>query len=141
MEITILGFKMRVELIVLCILIGWFICVNLFCTCAGGVKESFALIGSAIDYQMGDGVKSSWENKETHDSDDYTTGLYKSLEGNVGGEVPLPDSEMVMFDKNKFAPECCPSVYSGSTGCVCVSPEQMKYLNQRGGNRTLTSEY
>jgi len=141
MELTIMGFKMRVEIIVLCILLGGFIGVNLFCTCAGGVKESFELIGSALDYTMGDGIKTSWENKKTHDSGDYTSSLYKTLEGNVGGEVPLPETEMIMFSKNKFAPECCPSVYSSSTGCVCASPEQMKYLNQRGGNRTLTSEY
>lgn len=139
MEITILGFKMRLELIILCMLLGGFISLNLFCTCAGGVKESFQLIGSSLDYTMGEGVKSSWENKTS--SEDYSNGLYSSLEGNVGGEVPLPESELILFNQNKFAPECCPSVYSNSTGCVCATPEQMKYLNTRGGNRTLTTEY
>jgi hypothetical protein len=58
-----------------------------------------------------------------------------------GGPIPLPEGELLFFDSTKFSPDCCPSVYSNADGCVCASPEQMKYLNERGGNRTLTSEY
>jgi hypothetical protein len=139
MEINIMGYKMRLELIILSMLIGGFIGMNMFCSCMGGVKETFTLLGAELDYQMGDGVKSSWEKKTS--TEDYSSGIYQSLENNTGGAVPLPDSEMIMFAENKYAPECCPSVYSNSSGCVCATPEQMKYLNQRGGNRTLTSEY
>ena len=39
----------------------------------------------------------------------------------------------------KFTPECCPSTYSSSTGCACLNPQQINYLNQRGGNRTCSS--
>jgi len=134
-----MGFKMRLELIILCMLIGGFIATNLFCSCMGGVKETFALLGSELDYQMGNGVKSSWEKQVS--SADYADDLYQSMEDNTGGAVPLPDSELIMFNSNKFDPDCCPSVYSNSSGCVCATPEQMKYLNQRGGNRTLTSMY
>jgi hypothetical protein len=141
MEINIMGFKMRLEIIILCIILGIFIGVNLFCTCAGGVKETFKLIGTDLDYSIGEGVKKSWENKEVGNNENYENDLYGSMEGNVGGDVPLPESELVMFGKNKYDPDCCPSVYSGSSGCVCATPEQMKYLNQRGGNRTLSSEY
>ena len=61
MEIKILGYKMRLELIIVCMLIGGFIGTNMFCACMGGVKETFTLLGAELDYQMGDGVKSSWE--------------------------------------------------------------------------------
>jgi hypothetical protein len=106
----------------------------------GGIKEGFKAgivgIGSALDYKMGEGVKRSWENKPIEDAN-----IYSSLEQNVGGPVPLPEDELLFFDKNKFSPDCCPSNYSNADGCVCASPEQMKYLNERGGNRTLTGEY
>jgi len=44
-----------------------------------------------------------------------------------------------MFDQNVSSADCCPATYATSTGCICASPEQMKYLNQRGGNRTLNT--
>jgi hypothetical protein len=108
----------------------------------GGIKEGFQAglvgMGSALDYKMGAGVKSSWENKKDESPD---SNIYSNLEQNVGGPVPLPEDELLFFDKNKFSPDCCPSNYSNADGCVCASPEQMKYLNERGGNRTLTGEY
>jgi hypothetical protein len=121
----------------------------------GGVKEGFQAglvgIGAAIDYKMGDGVKKSWENKNTllnnnpspMDSKaiNDSANIYSALEKNEGGPIPLPEDEMLIFDTNKFSPDCCPSNYSTAEGCVCASPEQMKYLNERGGNRTLTGEY
>lgn len=125
------------------------ICVYLF---FGGLKEGFDAglvgLGSAIDYKMGDGVKRSWENKDTisdHKNPNAlndASNIYSDLEKNEGGgPIPLPEDELLFFDSTKFSPECCPSTYSTSEGCVCASPEQMKYLNERGGNRTLTSEY
>jgi hypothetical protein len=118
----------------------------------GGIKEGFNAglvgLGSAIDYKMGDGVRRSWENKGTiqeHKNPDAindSANIYSDLEKNEGGgPIPLPEGELLFFDSTKFSPECCPSTYSNSEGCVCASPEQMQYLNERGGNRTLTSEY
>jgi len=127
----------------------------------GGIKEGFQAglvgLGSALDYKMGDGVKRSWENNNgmaenvgdnmqsnMHSAtlpDDNNDNVFAGLEGNEGGPVPLPEGELLIFKTNKFSPECCPSSYSNGDGCVCASPEQMKYLNERGGNRTLASEY
>jgi hypothetical protein len=122
----------------------------------GGIKEGFQAglvgLGSALDYKMGDGVKRSWENSNNGVSENATANMhaptlpddnnvFAGLEGNEGGPVPLPEGELLIFKTNKFSPECCPSSYSNGDGCVCASPEQMKYLNERGGNRTLASEY
>jgi hypothetical protein len=56
MNITILGYKLRVELILLCVLLYWFINVNTFFSCAGGVKpgvkvlkEGFAVGGNLME--------------------------------------------------------------------------------------------
>jgi hypothetical protein len=65
--------------------------------------------------------------------DGYQT-ILDRVKGNVGTKVPLEDT-MVFYRDNEFKPECCPSSYSSSTGCMCMSPEQVKYLAMRGGNR------
>ena len=73
----------------------------------------------------------------------------------VGGSAPcvnplLPyaqnncgpiDINQFFFDQIQFKPECCPSTYSSSMGCACMCPEQLRYLNSRGGNRTHPSLY
>lgn len=133
MELTILGQKMRLEIIILSMIVGGFIAVNVFCSCAGGVKEGFELVGAALNYSIADGVKGSWESKQP------SKGYYDHLESNTGGPVPLPEGQLYMFDQNVSSADCCPATYSTSTGCICASPEQMKYLNQRGGNRTLNT--
>ena len=47
----------------------------------------------------------------------------------------------VMFANTQFKPECCPSAYSNSSGCACMSLEQRNMLAHRGGNNTPYSEY
>ena len=128
---------MRLELLIVCVLLVWFISANSFCSCAGGVKEGFNaaldLTGAALDYSMGKGVKGSWDKARAN----IAPQVNAQLEGNVGGPVPLPEGELFIFRENKSDPNCCPAAYSSSTGCICASPEQMNYLNERGGNRTI----
>ena len=143
MEISILGQNMRIEIIELCLIIGGFIALNMFCSCSGGIQEGFnvgtELIGSALNYSMGEGVKGSWE-KTVNKNITYND-WYKPFENNTGGKVPLPEGQMLIFDDNKFDPGCCPATYSNSMGCVCATTEQMEYLNERGGNRTHQTEF
>ena len=63
--------------------------------------------------------------------------IYKDLETNIGEKSNLSTNELSFFDNTTFNPECCPSNYSTSSGCACMTPEQMKFLGQRGGNRTM----
>lgn len=87
-------------------------------------------------------VTGSWISKAGKYSSDLG---YQSTSGKantyVGTAVPLPDGELFFFQNNQFKPECCPTPYSSSTGCACMSTEQIKYLNTRGGNRTSDSEF
>lgn len=48
---------------------------------------------------------------------------------------PGPDS-LFMFKNNQCKPECCGASFSCGSGCVCTTPQQRDYINQRGGNRT-----
>lgn len=96
-------------------------------------------------YKGGDNnsdVASSWINK----ADAYSKNLgyqQTAQKANMytGTQVPLPDGELFFFQNNQFKPECCPSPYSASTGCACMSSEQIAYLNSRGGNRSGDSEF
>jgi hypothetical protein len=48
---------------------------------------------------------------------------------------PGPDS-LFIFKNNQCKPECCGASLSCDGGCVCTTPQQRDYINQRGGNRT-----
>lgn len=144
MVINFFGQKLSVVNLGLILLIVSIMGVVLWCNCAGGVYEGFTaakdLSGAALDYSMGNGVKGTWESTYSKDTNTYKD-WYKSFENNTGGKVPLPEGQLSMFYDNKSSPDCCPSTYTTSTGCVCATSEQMKYLNSRGGNRTFPTEY
>jgi hypothetical protein len=46
-----------------------------------------------------------------------------------------PDSEkkMFMLANNRTSPNCCPSTFSTSTGCVCTTKNQRDFIASRGG--------
>jgi hypothetical protein len=179
MELTIFGYEVRFEIILLCILFIVFIQVNTFASCSGGIQEGFDIldnIGANLTYNMGKNIKGSvydmqfiegenstlkediekfsppYESVNNNENEKDTTivetkiNIYKDLETNNEKEGGLEtiDSEIKrldVFENTKFSPECCPSNYTSSTGCACMTPEQMKFLGQRGGNRTLNTEY
>jgi hypothetical protein len=63
--------------------------------------------------------------------------IYKDLETNIIENNNLSTNNMSFFENTLFSADCCPSNYTTSTGCACMTPEQMKFLGQRGGNRTM----
>ena len=151
MEIKVFGYEVRVEIVVACIIIGMVAGLFMFCDCFQySILEGMAQErGAAKKYREG---FANLNNNDLHINDSYTMGWvqtakqyasgmgYKnklnSYKDNVGTPVPLPEGELFFFADNKFKPECCPSTYSGSTGCACLSQDQVTYINERGGNRT-----
>ena len=103
------------------VFVGILIGANLLCSC---VKKN---------------VVETLQNPNQNNSISYLNNLYKPLENNVGGPVPLQNDQLAFFSENEFKPECCkqPQQYSSSMGCACISVDQMKYLNSRGGNNNL----
>lgn len=77
-------------------------------------------------------------NKNDHhnDNDDENINIYKDLETNVEKNKILNNS-ILFFNNTNFNPECCPSNYSNSSGCACMTPEQLNFLGRRAGNRTV----
>ena len=161
MELKVLGYSARLELIIIAVVIGTVLGAHLFCSCTsfsvGGmpsdvgsvIKEAFTQqlgsddYGAALNYSMDSGIPvTNWENaarnyaKQIGSQDNTKSGQFHK-----GGPIPLPPGELLIFAQNEVKPECCPSYYSSSTGCVCTSQKQWDYLNQRGGNRTLSTEF
>ncbi len=145
------------------LVIGAILGAHLFCSCTsftvdgmpsniGSVfKEAFSQrnalgsdnYGAPINHNMDTGVPgNNWETaarnyaNQVGNQDNTDAGQYYK-----GGPIPLPPGELLIFAENEVKPECCPSYYTSSTGCVCASKKQIDYLNQRGGNRTLDSEF
>tara|TARA_B100000963_G_scaffold361013_1_gene394375 strand:- start:782 stop:1267 length:486 start_codon:yes stop_codon:yes gene_type:complete len=161
MNITILGLKCRVEIIVLCIVVGFVIASFTICSCAkvspesckkvldeskDVITEGFRKISdiadaASLNYHMNADQNGSWSQKALGYAGDMGYNTVLASHANYKGtEVPLQDTK-VFFKNNAFKPECCPSTYTSSTGCACTSVAQLNYLNQRGGNRTLASEF
>lgn len=162
MEINLLGYTIRVEYIILSILLIVLISYNTSCSCYK--KEGFEPLdnlGADINYIMGDNVKGSVHDLQFTNSKNSTLkeemknfmppyepeqinkktkeveiNIYKDLETNAENHSDSLAGNTISFFKNTvFAPDCCPSNYSSSSGCACMTPEQMKFLGHRGGNR------
>lgn len=156
MELKLFGYEARVEVVVACIIIGMLAGLFMFCDCFQySVLEG--MTPNDMNKKKANGKKVegfvNLSNNELNIDDSYTMGWVKTAKryasgmgnknrlntykDNVGTPVPLPEGELFFFADNKFKPECCPSTYSNSTGCACLSQDQVNYINQRGGNRTL----
>lgn len=157
MELKLFGYEARLEIVVACIIIGMIAGLFMFCDCF-----QYNILEGMTPNDMNDKSKSkkagvegfvNLSNNDLNIDDSYTMGWVQTAKryasgmgnknrlntykDNVGTPVPLPEGELFFFADNKFKPECCPSTYSDSMGCACLSQDQVNYINQRGGNRTL----
>lgn len=48
---------------------------------------------------------------------------------------------LFMFANNESSLSCCPSTFSTDKGCVCVTPKQQKFINNRGFNKNGDSQF
>jgi len=163
MEISILGHKLNVELLILIgfvylILVGHTICG---CSSVSGVKETLTNIFSMkkesfVGANTNDGQSSryslnismtpidtsSWSlpNMTVTTGEPLSKGVNDVL-NRPAQPIPLPNGELSMFATTPFKPECCPNTYSNSSGCACMTTGQYNYLVTRGGNNVPYSEY
>lgn len=108
--------------------------------------EGLQMLGADISYKMGEGVKGSWETRQQQQGSSslaYRQQDHDSYNSKFVG----PDQNLNFFADTDFAPECCGSNYSANGGlrnsgastggCACMNTQQINYINQRGGNRTM----
>jgi hypothetical protein len=157
--------KLSRTLSVLLIILGGVIIFNLINNTINKkkLKEAFGastyiidnkLTGSNLNYSIGNGVKTSWENEpcnnNNNNNNDNKITNYDTLDIRCAsrGEYPLPTSDLFMFNNTPFGADCCKSNLgadiinvSGSNGCACINKEQISLLTKRGGNRIYPNIY
>jgi len=164
MNVKIFGLELSVKYLVLSIILLLFIYYNTYVSCLYCSKEMFESIdnqGANLNYKMGSNIKGAVYDlqftngqgstlkdelkniipaygEEKTNNKEKEINIYKDLETNVENMKNNNGSSIntiSFFQNTKFSPDCCPSNYSSSSGCACITPEQMKFLNHRGGNR------
>ena len=65
---------------------------------------------------------------------DYVT--YAGKEWIVKAKTKDGKKALFMLTYNQSSPDCCPSTYSSSTGCVCTTQNQRDFVKTRGHNRS-----
>jgi len=124
---------------------------------AASLKEGFAsynkLPGQRYPLNDGQSEKYDLKNYKPVDTAAWFTADLSSSSGKDDGKgiqqiqnrkeqpIPLPEGEMLLLANNDFSPECCPSSFSNSKGCACLTTGQYNYLINRGGNNIPYSEY
>ncbi len=112
----------RIEIIILCILLGMFICCNVFCSSC-----KFKILGEGFGTKLSELNNGSLKGKVLHNPNS----TYEKV------QIPLPEGQLFYYANNEFKPECCKnSSVSGTGGCACETEEQVKFLESRGGNKT-----
>jgi len=128
--------------IIILLAIGYLIGSRIQC---GGRAEAMSTLGAPVDWSMNQGLSNNWVQSAQTYSNEVGDGIGTILEKHdsyTGTPVPLQNGQMFLFADNKASAACCNSAtYSSSDGCVCTTAEQLKYINQRGGNRTAPSYY
>ena len=89
----------------------------------GNTTEGFTDIGGAV---MGSDIKGSAT---------FSGGLGNGVVDIRYPDVPPSGDTLDMLTGQTFRPDCCPSTYSNSSGCACMSDAQLDFLSSRGGNR------
>jgi len=150
-----ISLSVRPEILVLLVVVGVVLSLSLLSSCSRvgllqGVSEGMAIMGSAVEYKMGDGVQGSWDTKAQ--ASGSALSWRKQPHETYGSKLVTPDQGMSFFADTEFKPECCGSTYSAnggllatkgytSGGCACMSPQQIDYINTRGGNRTQGGDF
>ena len=121
MEISILGYKVELEVLILIGVIYLILVGHTVCGCS---RVGFEVFTQKVK-------KEGYAN-------------LAELTNRPEQPVPLPEGEMLLFANTPFKPECCNTKggnYSNSSGCACATVNQLSWMNSRGGNNVPFAEY
>jgi hypothetical protein len=151
MIINVLGYKLKVEYILGAVALYFILTTVMVCSCSRiGVVEGMQMMGADVDWKMGNGVPGSWENRAaTHGP---SLAFREKNHDAYQSKMVSPGDSLDFFAETEFSQDCCGASYSGfggllrgggstSGGCACLNKQQVDYINQRGGNRTLPTEF
>ena len=158
MELSFLGYKINLEILILIGIIYLILVVHTLYGCCnvGKIMETFSNIKEGFYGASTNNGESSLYSLNNYKSIDtskwglpnltYTKGkpqdpAVKKFFNREPQQIPLPEGQLDMFANTPFKPECCPNTFSNSSGCACMTGQQLNYLNDRGGNNVPYSEY
>jgi hypothetical protein len=168
MDISILGYKINLEVIILICVIYLILVGNTVCSCCNynNIMEGLTTMKNKIkksstkkegftptNINFGESSKYSLENEGSINTSTWSmpnltvvpgeplSKGVKEILDRPSQPVPLPEGQLLMFANTPFKPECCPNTYSNSSGCACMTTKQYNYLVTRGGNNVPYSEY
>jgi hypothetical protein len=49
--------------------------------------------------------------------------------------TPLDSNKLMLLQGNTVSSDCCPSAFTGDTGCVCLTDSDKRLFASRGGNK------
>lgn len=160
-------YELRGELLILIVIMGWIIIASTCFSCLKvkiGIEEGFEMIKNVVE-NGADPMKADvplynpatpllykdlnvYPRTDVLPSDNLATSA--TIGTTIGAEykptdgykpIQLPVDSMDILATTSFKPECCPSVYSGSGGCACLTDEQRTFFAQRGGSNYPIAEY
>lgn len=146
MNYKVFGIEFNLLNVVVCITLGFLICFMIGCDCVDIKKAKEAFQNMKI-------CKCGNVPCNCHDKTDihsmlkplHTISGSKQFAHSKQEHKMMPasvESEKLFYLRDDtFKPECCPSTYSNSLGCACLSEKQYNFLNSRGGNRTHATEF
>lgn len=157
MIINLLGYKISLGVIILIIVIYVIMLVHSLYGCCNKMnnrkhdvkREGFSSVknnyGQPSLYTVGDYSEvntNNWiqPNLLVKPGEPVSAGVNDIL-NRKSQPLPLPEGEMLMFANTPFRPECCPNTYSTSSGCACMTSEQVNFLKLRGMGNVPYSEY
>jgi hypothetical protein len=169
MDISIFGYKLNLEVLILIGVVYLILVGHTLCGCSRvGLMEGYEAMqatlggkkypkategfvgantnyGESSSYDLSSDVPvntSSWsaQNMTVVKGQPLSKGVKQFL-AREPQPVPLPEGELLMFANTPFKPECCPNTYSNSSGCACMTGEQYNFLVLRGGNNVPYSEF
>jgi hypothetical protein len=168
MDISIFGYKINLEIIILICVIYLILVSHTIGSCCNynNIMEGLTTMKKNIqkssnkkegftpaNINFGESSKfnldydpivntSSWDmqNLSVIPGEPLSKGV-KQILNRPSQPIPLPEGQLLMFANTPFKPECCPNTYSNSMGCACMTTKQYNYLVTRGGNNVPYSEY
>mgnify|MGYP001217091091 FL=1 len=137
-ETNMLGLKCNPLLLLLCFVLGSLLGTFVLCSCSKiSFVETFTnYLGTDINYSIGDGVRSSYINKNLEEAN-----VQNNQSVSTVSPSDILNKSMNIFSETKFSQDCCPSSYTTSAGCACNTDSVQDFINKRGNNRSSCDVY
>tara|TARA_B100001758_G_C18416918_1_gene620890 strand:+ start:14620 stop:15039 length:420 start_codon:yes stop_codon:yes gene_type:complete len=134
--ISIFGSKCRIEIIIICLLVGFIAGGYMLCGCIRPNNRLFEgytnnPVSAPMSHNPDGGNQYSWVSQQ--EEEDKTT-----LGGNDNTYMNNETDSMLVFKDTKTSSTCASQI-SGYGGMYCVTPEQKTIINTRGGNSNKSS--